>query len=275
MKTNGNIITIYPSLIEEDGKVYRYAFDDLDSAEYYLRFGLRKLLKTELVSEIKDMRKNLRGIDKLALRYSNIGTKKELINAIVNLVLEETFLYEEKLIRKQDRFYATLNQDKQNLLINSKKVCALLEAILETYIKVMSRLSDPDVLKFADATRDIEDQVDYLIFNGFIADVPYKFLRQYPRYFDAILKRIEKLEYTQEKDRQNTLLIEAHWNRIKKLVDNTYETDSFSTTYDEYRWMIEELRISLFTQELKTNYSISIKRMDRKWDQFQKTYGQL
>lgn len=271
IKTNENTITIYPSLIEEDGKVYRYAFDNLDSAEYYLRFGLRGLLKNELVKEIKYLRKNLRGIDKLALRYSNIGTKNELIGAIVNLVLDETFLYEEKLIRKQDHFYATLDQDKQKLLINSAIVCELLESILEKYIKVTSRLSEPDVLKCAGTASDIEDQVDYLIFDGFIDDVPYEYLLQYPRYFDSILKRIEKLEYTQEKDRQNTLLIEEHWKRIKKLVDNSYETDNFSTTLYKYRWMFEELRISLFTQELKTKFPISIKRMDKMWDKLQKT----
>jgi len=260
---HGDIITVYPSLIEEDGKVYRYAFDNINMAETYLKYGLRGLLKNELVQEIKYLRKNLRGIDKLALLYSSIGKKSELLDEIVGLVLDETFLYEKALIRQQDHFYATLHQDKQHLLINAEKTCVLLAKILEKYRTVVSELSELDQQKHVNAVEDIESQIEYLIFNGFINDVPFEYLLQYPRYFDAILKRIEKLEFAQDKDSKNILLIEEHWNRIKKLVDNAYETECFFNTLSEYRWMIEELRISLFTQELKTRFPISIKRMDK------------
>jgi ATP-dependent RNA helicase HrpA len=270
IKVNDDIITVYPSLIEEEGKVYNHAFDNQESAEYYLRYGLRALFKKELVKEIKYMRKNLRSIEKLALMYSNIGSKEELIDEIVNLTLDETFLYGNELIRKKDHFYASLSQDKQNLLSNADKTCVLLETILKKHVEILSRLSDADISKYSDAVSDIEDQLDYLIFNGFIDDVPYKYLLQYPRYLESILKRIEKLDGGQEKDKKNTSLIAEHWNRIKKLVDNAYETDCFTTSLYDYRWMIEELRISLFTQQMKTTMPVSIKRMDKMWDKLQK-----
>ncbi len=270
IKINEDTIVVYPSLIEEEGKVYKHALDNQDSAEYYLRYGLRALLKRELVKEIKYLRKNLRSIEKLALMYSNIGSKSELIDEIVDLAIDETFLYEEEPIRKQDHFFAALSENKQNLLMNAEKVCVLLEIILERQMNVATRLSEPDVLKHIGAIADIEDQINYLIYAGFINDVPYKYLQHYPRYLDSISKRIEKLKNAQDKDRQNVLLIEEHWNRIKKLVDNAYETDNFSSRLNDYRWMIEELRISLFTQELKTKIPISIKRMDKAWDKLQK-----
>jgi len=271
IETGGNTITVYPSLIEEEGKVYRHAFDNQGSAEYYLRYGLRGLLKKELVKEIKYLRKNLHSIEKLALMYSSIGSKNELIDEIVNLSLDETFLYADELIRKKDHFYASLSEDKQHLLMNSEKVCVLLETILQKQINVMSRLSDANISKYENAIADIEIQMDYLIFGGFIDDVPYKYLTQYPRYLDSISKRLEKLSGGQEKDRQNTLLIAEHWNRIRKLVDNAYETECFTTSLYDYRWLLEELRISLFTQELRTKVPVSIKRMDKMWEQFQKT----
>lgn len=273
IKINENVITVYPSLIEEDGKVYKYAFDSLQAAEYYLRFGLRALFKKELTKEIKYMRKNLRSIEKLAVMYSNIGNKNELIEEIVNLAIEETFLYDDKPIRMQDRFFATLSENKQNLLINAEKSCALLENILVKHMSVASRLSDRALSKYSETIMDIQEQLEYLIFSGFINDVPFKYLQQYPRYLNSMLKRIEKLEYGNEKDVRNTKLIQEHWVRIKKLVDNAYETDSFSTSLYDYRWMIEELRISLFTQELKTRHPISIKRMDKMWTKLQKTIG--
>ncbi len=270
IKINEDTITVYPSLIEEEGSVYKHAFDSKESAEYNLRYGLRALFKKELVKEIKYLRKNLRGIEKLALMYSNIGSKNELIDEIVDLAIDETFLYEDEPIRKQDHFYATLSENKRNLLINAEKVCILLETILEKQLQVISRLSDADVMRYIGAINDIEVQMEYLIFNGFINDVPYKYLKQFPRYLDSILKRIEKLKHGQEKDEQNISLIEEHWNRIRKLVDNAYETGCFTRALDDYRWMMEELRISLFTQELKTKIPVSVKRMDKMWDKFQK-----
>lgn len=268
---NNDVIIVYPALIEEEGKVYKHAFETKESADYYLRYGLRELFKHELTKEIKYLRKNLRSIEKLALMYSNIGKKEELINEIVNLSIDETFLYQDEPIRKQDYFFATLEENKQNLLINAEKVCILLETILDKQIKVYSRLSDKDVVKHVGATSDIEGQMDYLIFGGFINDVPYKYLQQYPRYLQSILKRLEKLDGAQQKDKQNTQLIQEHWNRIRKLVDNAYATDCFTTSLNEYRWMIEELRISLFTQELKTKVPVSIKRMDKMWDKYRDT----
>jgi ATP-dependent RNA helicase HrpA len=271
INVNGNTIIMYPSLIEEEGKINRHAFDNEETAEYYLKYGIRQLIKNELLSETKYLRKNLRGIEKLALMYSNIGTKNELIEDIVNLSLDETFLYEDKLVRLQDRFYASIALNKQNLLINAEKICVLLASILEKYLNITSRLSEPDIVKHTDAVRDIEDQMSYLIFNGFIDDVDYQYLLQYPRYLDSISKRLDKLDQSQEKDRNNKLLIQEHWNRIKELVDNAYETGCFTTALNEYRWMIEELRVSLFSQGLKTKFPISIKRMDKMWDKLSRT----
>ena len=266
IKTNGNSITIYPSLIEEEGKVYRYAFDNPEAAQHNLRYGLRGLLKNRLLKEIKYLRKNLRNIEKLALLYSKFASKEELIDSIINLVLDETFLYEGALIRKQDHFLAKLEQGRYELIINADKICVLLQKILETYMQIQSLLSEKGVIQHSHAVSDIEDQLEYMIFNGFIDDVQMEYLNQYPRYLDAILKRLDKLAFAVEKDRQYTVQINEHWNRIMKLVDNAYETDGFTKSLIEYRWMIEELRISLFTQGLKTRVPVSIKRLDKMWE---------
>jgi ATP-dependent RNA helicase HrpA len=270
VKVKENTITSYPSLLEEDGKVYRYAFDNLRTAEYYLRFGLRGLLKNALAKEIKYLRKNLRGIDKLALLYTGFGNKDQLVESIINLVLDETFLYEKTLIRKQDHFLAALEQGRSELLGNADKICILLQKILEMNLQVQTMLSDESMLKYSHAISDIEEQLEYMMFHGFIEDIGMEYLKQYPRYLEAIIKRMEKLEYALEKDLQTTKQIVPHWSRIKKLVDHAYETDGNTTAFDEYRWMCEELRISLYAQGLKTKIPVSLKRMDKAWERYQK-----
>ncbi len=265
-----NTITSYPSLLEEDGKVYRYAFDNLRTAEYYLRFGLRGLLKNALAKEIKYLRKNLRGLEKLALLYTGFGNKDQLVESIINLVLDETFLYEKTLIRKQCHFLETLEQGRSELLGSADRICILLQKILEKHLQVQTMLFDESILKYSHAINDIEEQLEYMIFHGFIEDIGMEYLKQYPRYLEAIIKRMEKLEYAVDKDRQTTKQIAPHWSRIKKLVDHAYETDANTTAFDEYRWMCEELRISLYAQGLKTKIPVSLKRMDKAWEKCQK-----
>ena len=265
-----NIITSYPSLLEEDGKVYRYAFDNLRAADYYLRFGLRGLLKNALGKEIKYLRKNLKGIDRLALLYTRFGNREEIVDSIINLVLDETFLYEKKLIRKQEYFLARLEQGRSELIGNADRICSILQKILEMNLQVQTLLCDAGILKYSHAVKDIEEQLEYMMFHGFIEDIETEYLKQYPRYLEAIIKRMEKLEHGVDKDRLSTKQIQPHWDRIKKLVDHAYETDGNTTSFDEYRWMCEELRISLFAQGLKTRMPVSLKRIDRAWERCQK-----
>lgn len=265
-----NKITSYPSLLEEDGKVYRYAFDNLRAAEYYLRFGLRGLLKNALAKEIKYLRKNLKGIDKLALLYTRFGNKEEIVDSIINLVLDETFLYEKTLFRKQEHFLASLDQGRSELIGNADRTCLILQKILEMNLQVQTLLSDAGMLKYSHAVKDIEEQLEYMMFHGFIEDIEMEYLKQYPRYLEAIIKRLDKLEYGVDKDRQSTKQIQPHWDRIKKLIDHAYESDGNTTSFDEYRWMCEELRISLFAQGLKTRMPVSLKRVDKAWERCQK-----
>lgn len=264
-------LTVYPALVEEDGKVYRDAFDSRVAAEYYFRYGLRALFRNVLSKELKYLRKNLRDIDQLALLYSAIGSKQDLVDSIVNNVIDESFLFENQVIREREQFKSLLAHGKERLLLNAEQLCRLLQQILTAYNRLMTRLCEPDVAIHEHAVNDIEDQLQYLIYNGFIDDVPWPRLQEYPRYLDSIARRLEKLEYSLEKDKKYTLQIARHWNRLKQLVDNAYETGDYPLIMDEYRWMFEELRISLFTQELKTRFPVSLKRLDKKWTAIQQS----
>ncbi len=262
-------LTVYPALVEEEGKVYRDAFDSRETAEYYFRYGLRALFRNVLSKDLKYLRKNLRDIEQLALLYSAIGSKQDLIESIVNNVIDESFLFDNKVIREQEQFKSLLAHGKDRLLLNAEQICRLLQQILTAYNRLMTRLQEPDIASHEHAVNDIEDQLQYLFYNGFIDDMPWSRLQEYPRYLDSIARRLEKLEYSLEKDKKNTLQIAGHWNRIKQLVDNAYATGDYPVILDEYRWMLEELRISLFTQELKTRFPVSLKRLDKKWTALQ------
>ncbi len=270
LERGGTTIIVYPALMEEDGKVYRRLFDSKETAEYYFKSGLRALIKQNLGRDIKYLRKNLRNLEELALLYSSIGSKEDLVESVVNRVIDETFLYEHMPIRKQERFLAALDYGKSRLLLNAERIALLITTIVKSYQEVTVKLQNCKTSSLKFAFDDISEQLEYLVFNGFIEDVSLDRLEDYPRYLDSIRKRLEKLDFALDKDRKNTGLLQQHWNRVKQLVDNAYETGNFNDLVMEYRWMIEELRISLFSQELKTSMPISFKRMDKKWDAIQR-----
>ncbi len=265
IETSGTKLTVYPALVESNGKVFRDVYDSRESAEYYFRYGLRALIKITLHKELKYLRKNIRNLDTLALAYSTIGNKQDLVNSVVNNVIDESFLFESRVIRKADKFQATLAQGKQRLLLNAEQLSRLLETILKKYNQLMTRLQDNEIAVHQHAVTDIEEQLEYLFYDGFIDDISFSRLQEYPRYLDSIAKRLDKLCFAVEKDRKNTSLIAEHWQRIKQLVDNAYETGDYPHILDEYRWLMEEWRISLYSQEIKTRLPVSLKRMDKKW----------
>ncbi len=264
--SGNNSITLYPALIEEQGKIYRHAFDSLETAESYFKHGLRALFKKKLEKELRYLRKNISGWDQLCIMYSAIGTKDDLLDSFVNQVIDKTFLYQATPLRKQEQFLSSLSQDSSFLLTNAESLSKLLRGILDLNRQINVRLADYSQVHFRLTIDDITDQLEYLIFNGFVEDTQYEDLSHYPRYLAAILKRLDKLEFNIDKDKKNIVLISEHWQRIRQLVDNAYETGQFLLPVMEYRWMMEELRISLFAQELKTRMPISLKRMDKKWD---------
>ena len=105
----------------------------------------------------------------MALLYACIGSKDELLDAIVNLVVEETFLYEKEPIRQRERFLALLEFGRPRLLLNAEDICKLLEKILLLYQRVVSRLNEADITMHNYVVEDIEGQLEYMLYAGFIA----------------------------------------------------------------------------------------------------------
>ena len=117
------------------------------------------------------------------------------------------------------------------------------------------------------ALADIKEQLAGLIFNGFINHVPIQWLREYPRYFKAINKRLEKLNSAPQRDRQHVLEIQPLWRAYQERKAKHEKQGIVDDQLEQYRWMIEELRVSLFAQELGTLFPISAKRVKKQMEQ--------
>jgi len=112
---------------------------------------------------------------------------------------------------------------------------------------------------------DIKSQLNALLFADFLSKTEIKWLEQYPRYLSAIIKRLDKIRSSAEKDRESRLKIAHLWPAYIERNNQITQQHIHSEQLDYYRWMIEEYRVSLFAQELKTLFPVSEKRLKKYW----------
>lgn len=121
-------------------------------------------------------------------------------------------------------------------------------------------------LYWLDAMTDIQDQLQHLLHKNFVLNTKNEQMDDLPRYLKAIEKRLEKIQGNPERDRKARLEISALWSEYKKRADLLIKNNHYSEQLEEYRWLIEEYRISLFAQEIKTRTPVSAKRLKKIWN---------
>jgi ATP-dependent helicase HrpA len=150
-------------------------------------------------------------------------------------------------------------------MTQANATCDQLLAILERYHRVRKALSGITQKNWLDSLRDMQAQLDRLVYHGFMADVSEPHLREYPRYLDGLSKRIEKLFHAAARDRDRMAEMAEMQRRWSAWETRCREEGRFDERLEEIRWQLEELRISLFAQELGTAFPVSAKRLAKRW----------
>jgi len=182
--------------------------------------------------------------------------KEDLLTSILHYVFVN-----DRVIRSQQAFEQSLQQNKAELLTVANEAGKLAQDIMTLYSAVKASLqrfnaNDP-------MAKDINEQLSFLIYQSFIRNTPYSDLKAIPRYLKAIQYRLDKLDNSQQKIQE----VARYTTRFWKEVEFKSQKDTVLPEQDPFRWMLEEFRVSLFAQQLKTAYPISVKRMDKAWDE--------
>lgn len=260
-------VTGYPALTDEGENVSIKVYASKAEAIHQHRDGIKRLLRLQLSQQVKYLKKNLPGIDQLCLHYSTIGKCDDLKDDLVNAVLEQTFLADNSNIRQQAEFERAIEQGRGDMVATATSICNKLLEAMKTYTQVRKTLKARISPGWIESINDITEQLEHLFYEGFISDTPVEWLQYYPRYLKGIAKRLEKLPAHSERDRQNNRLLQPLWQNYIDHQEHYYE----STSLQNYRWLLEELRISLFAQELKTAQPVSVKKLQSQWQQIRKS----
>ncbi|MCF6236405.1 MAG: ATP-dependent RNA helicase HrpA [Gammaproteobacteria bacterium] len=257
LEVNGMTLKAYPALVVDKKKVTLRLKDHQGIAEAATRKGLRQLVINVLADEVNQLKAQLPDIQQLSLMYANMGRSEALKSDLISAVIDSLFVFEQP--RTEEVFNKLLAERRGQLHSAAVKLCKQLKEILTDYRQIQKRLKNPP-LACMDAMADMQDQLNHLVYPHFITEIPESQLQHYPRYLQAILKRLEKLAINVTKDRSLHLEVIPFWSDYKALEKNK-TTEKKVGAVIEYRWAIEEFRVSLFAQTLKTAYPISSKRL--------------
>ena len=255
----------YPALVDRTEACDLEVFDDLLEARKYHWQGLRRLFALSNKDTLKALQKQLPGIRELGLLFINIGSVDSLIEQILNLALERAFM-NDPLPVNAEQFSERLQAGKPRLALIAQEISKHALAALQAYADLQKKLSQAKAAS-AIAHVDIQNQVQALIFPKFVSDTPYSQLVHFPRYLKAIAMRIDKLRANPSRDLQ----CQKDWESVarpwQKLVQADHGSAAYVTNEDQaladFRWQLEELRVALYAQELKTPSPMSLKRLEK------------
>ena len=275
----GAAITLrgYPALLDSGDAVALRLLDTRDAAEQATRGGLCRLLQLALPQEMRYLRKNLPGITQMALAYSKaakspVGAtapqRSALEAEVMALVVELAFLHgEEPLPRSAAAFAQTLERGTSRLIPQSQQTLELLQSVFTGYQQVRKRLAVSNQLTWFASIGDMQQQLDHLVFQGFLRQIPYVHLENYPRYLKALQLRLDKLHHAASRDQQRLRELQPLLERWQGYQQRLLQQQRSDPRLEEIRWMLEELRISLFAQEVGTAYPVSTLRVQRRWEE--------
>ena len=255
----------YPALVDRTESCDLEVFDDLHEARKYHWQGLRRLFALSNKDTLKALQKQLPRIREIGLLFINIGSVDSLIEQILNLALERAFM-NDPLPVNAEQFAERLQAGKPRLALIAQEISKHTLAALQAHADLQKKLAQAKAAS-ATAYTDIQVQVQGLIFPKFVADTPYSQLVHFPRYLKAISMRIDKLRANPSRDAQ----CQKDWESVarpwQKLVQGSRGSASYAMAEDQalsdFRWQLEELRVALYAQELKTPTPMSLKRLEK------------
>ncbi|MCU7835133.1 MAG: ATP-dependent RNA helicase HrpA [gamma proteobacterium symbiont of Taylorina sp.] len=291
IKRHGMTIMLYPALQDKSDShkdsVAIKLFDQQTAArENHIR-GVERLLKISLSQELKYLQKQLADFEQACLLFTAYGSCSDLKLDMVDGILINTIqtILQESLLKKKESIITCLAEirDKQcfeemRLTVKSSLEKHKLEMAqaalnaLQANHQLTKRLKMNIPFSLVNTVADIKQQQDELIYKGFLAQTPLIWLKRLPRYFKGMTNRLEKAQHDYRRDGLNQAQLIPLWERYKKYsqIDNCSNShvkllNLIQPELVEYRWLLEEFRISLFAQELKTIQPVSAKRLEKKW----------
>ncbi len=276
----GVVMKQFSALVTDEAgdAVSIHQYTDVNAALQAHRTGVLTLIKAKLGAKKKQLTSQIDKIFKLA--FAPLGDMEKLktiiIDAAVDATLEEHYVLfdhtsdlpesadstaiglSEELPFTAEEYQQTEEVVISNFLLIGQDVIKNLKNVYTRWQRIRQSLLMLDREIFGESIDDIEDQLEDLHLPDFVYRMDYSHWQQYPRYLEALELRLERLEHNLEADLDGVYALDLHMERLANRASDEAISD--------YRWMVEEYRIQLFAQPMKTRIAVSPKRLSKMWD---------
>ncbi|BBL76069.1 ATP-dependent RNA helicase HrpA [Methylomagnum ishizawai] len=267
---DGQMIHGFAAVVDEGETIGVRVFDTPEEAERQHGLGLARLFRLTLAKELKYLKKNLLVNAQAELLYKQLPVHpflhpelkpgRELREDLLDRIMGALFLEDQPDIRSAPQFAARLQAHRTELVLKAEEMAKTAQTLLQLYGEAQSKLK---AMRPAPAKADMQEQLALMVHAGFWVTTPYTRIREMPRYLKALLFRVEKCVQDPLRDLKQFKELEPfqkrYWAAVKA------PASKLDPGRDAFRWHLEEFRVSLFAQTLKTAYPVSGKRLEEAW----------
>ena len=254
----------FPALIDRGTHCDLEVFDDPNEAASLHLSGLRRLFAIQLKEQLRYLEKNVPGLQQMGMQFMTLGSQEELRDQIIQAGLSRACLQAPLPVNAAE-FNARRDEGKARLNLLVNEIARLVGQILGEYQSLPKKLQA--IKAHAAAQADMQSQLQALIHQRFVGDTEHAQLAHFPRYLKAVQVRLEKLRTDPARD----VRLMAEWQQAAAPWQRTQKGGARGNPkMQEYRWLLEELRVSLFAQELRTPMPVSAKRLQKVWESMQR-----
>lgn len=262
---DGLQVTGYPALEDNGDSVAVKLFDTELEASSSHRQGVCRLMRFELKEQMKQLEKNLPNFNQYALLLRNVLSVDDLREDILLAIADRAFVADDALPRTNEEFMHLKARARTRLPAVSQGLSRQAQAIANEYQALSATLAKmPATVNRL--KRDSEQQLPSLLYKHCFSRTPWEQLQHLPRYLKALRLRIEKQPANPDRDGKNAASVGLLWQKWQDKMSQLQQAHlPIPADLAHYRWLLEELRVSLFAQELKTPFPVSIKRLEKTW----------
>lgn len=266
---DGRQLTGYPAIEDNQDSVAVKLFDTQEAAASAHRKGVCRLMRFELKEQMKQLEKGLPGFNQYALLLRAVMSPDQLREDLLQAIADRAFIADDELPRTNAEFMQLKQRARTRLPAVTDALTRQAQLIASEYQGLTAQLQKmtPVTQKIK---RECEQQLNTLVYHGCFSRTPWEQLQHLPRYLKAIRMRIDKYPTSIERDgrhAQAILQLEQRWQQ--KIEQSRKANVPVSGQLQDFAWQLQELRVSLFAQELRTPYPVSIKRLEKLWQDIQ------
>jgi ATP-dependent helicase HrpA len=239
--------------------------DTRDRADKSHREGVKVLMALELRELLRQLERRVPELNAAAMRWQAAIPADKLKSDLMDAMIDRAFIGEDDVPRTPKAFEEQKKRAKARMPAVSDAIVRHANAIVEANQELLKQLAQSASL--GRVVQDVKAARDRLVYPGFFSRTPWERLEHIPRYLRGYALRLQKYRSNSERDQKHAQSVQTLWANYEARGKADEEAGRRDAKLEDFRWLVEELRVSLFAQELRTPFPVSYKRLQRFWDE--------